>query len=65
MPRQTTLKGSPMTLAGHELKPGDKAPDFTLTDAGNKSVSLAELLAAPLHGATPRGVLLVFYRGYW
>ena len=44
---------------------GAKAPDFTLTDAGNKSVSLAELLAAPLHGATPRGVLLVFYRGYW
>jgi len=44
---------------------GAKAPDFTLTDAGNKSVSLAELLAAPLHGAAPRGVLLVFYRGYW
>ncbi len=44
---------------------GAKAPDFTLTDSANKPVSLAALLATPLHGAAPRGVLLVFYRGYW
>ena len=24
-----TFKGNPVTLAGEEVKPGDKAPDFT------------------------------------
>jgi thiol peroxidase len=28
----TTMKGNPMTLVGPELKPGDKAPDFTVLD---------------------------------
>jgi thiol peroxidase len=27
-----TIHGNPLTLLGPELKPGDKAPDFTLTD---------------------------------
>jgi len=44
---------------------GQKAPDFTLSDAGGKSVSLSELLSSPLKGSTPEGVLLIFYRGYW
>jgi hypothetical protein len=44
---------------------GQKAPDFTLTDTNSKPVSLSELLASPVNGQTPRGVLLVFYRGYW
>ncbi|HEV8369025.1 MAG TPA: hypothetical protein VGQ39_13815 [Pyrinomonadaceae bacterium] len=44
---------------------GQKAPDFTLTDTKNKQVSLAELLSAPINGQAPKGVLLVFYRGYW
>jgi hypothetical protein len=49
---------------------GQKAPAFTLLDTSGKSVSLAELLSAPLpghsgDGRVPRGVLLVFYRGYW
>src|SRR6266536_3343918 len=42
MPRQTTLKGSPMTLAGPQLKPGDKAPDFTLVDNSLKPVTLKD-----------------------
>src|SRR6266568_5527880 len=42
MPRQTTLKGSPMTLAGPQLKPGDKAPDFTLVDNNLKPVTLKD-----------------------
>jgi len=25
-----TMKGNPVTLVGHEVKPGDAAPDFTL-----------------------------------
>ena len=42
-----------------------KAPDFTLSDTNGKPVSLSELLSSPVNGKTPRGVLLVFYRGYW
>lgn len=47
---------------------GNKAPDFTLTDASGKSTSLTELLNTPVNvsnTAKPRGVLLIFYRGYW
>ena len=44
---------------------GQKAPDFTLTDATGNPVALSELLSAPVNGAAPKGVLLVFYRGYW
>jgi hypothetical protein len=44
---------------------GQKAPDFTLTDTTGKAVSLNELLSTPVNGNTPKGVLLVFYRGYW
>lgn len=42
-----------------------KAPDFTLSDTNGKLISLAELLASPINGNAPKGVLLVFYRGYW
>src|SRR6266853_1203674 len=38
----TTLKGSPMTLIGPELKSGDTAPDFTLVDTGLKPVTLKD-----------------------
>ncbi len=44
---------------------GQVAPGFTLADTNNKPVALSELLASPLNGRTPRGVLLIFYRGYW
>jgi hypothetical protein len=44
---------------------GQRAPDFTLTDTSGKSVSLSQLLSEPVSGNPPRGVLLVFYRGYW
>ncbi|HEX9160192.1 MAG TPA: hypothetical protein VF980_00685 [Thermoanaerobaculia bacterium] len=39
---------------------GQKAPDFTLLDTSGKQVALSQLLAS-----SPRGVMLVFYRGYW
>jgi thiol peroxidase len=42
MARQTTLKGNPLDLAGPELKVGDKAPDFSLTDNGLGTVTLAD-----------------------
>ena len=41
-PGATTLKGSPLTLVGPELKAGDAAPDFTLVDKGLKPVTLAD-----------------------
>ena len=45
---------------------GAKGPDFTLTDAAGKTVTLSALLTDSLPGgAKPRGVALVFYRGYW
>ena len=48
-------------------KVGDKAPDFVLTDTDHKQISLASLFAAPMPGTQkpPKGVFLVFYRGYW
>lgn len=46
---------------------GQKAPEFSLLDTSGKSVSLSQLLSAPLPAVAqaPKGVLLVFYRGYW
>lgn len=44
---------------------GQKAPEFTLSDTNGKSVSLSELLTSQVNGNAPKGVLLVFYRGYW
>ncbi|HPD15245.1 MAG TPA: thiol peroxidase [Planctomycetota bacterium] len=37
----TTFKGNPLTLIGPELKPGDKAPDFTALDNALAPVTLA------------------------
>jgi thiol peroxidase len=36
------MKGNPLTLIGPELKPGDKAPDFSLVDTGLKPVTLRD-----------------------
>jgi hypothetical protein len=53
----------PASLAAPQV--GQKAPNFTLSDTNAKPVALAELLSSPVNGKTPKGVLLVFYRGYW
>jgi thioredoxin-dependent peroxiredoxin len=42
MDRTVTLRGNPMALAGPELKPGDKAPDFACVDNSMKPVTLAD-----------------------
>lgn len=44
---------------------GQRVPDFSLPDTSGKQVSLNELLTTPINGNAPKGVLLVFYRGYW
>jgi hypothetical protein len=51
-------------------KIGQKAPEFLLRDTRENEVSLASLLSSPVDPANPsrgapKGVLLVFYRGYW
>ena len=45
---------------------GQQVPDFTLADTTGRRVSLSELLSTPVKDSTlPKGVLLIFYRGYW
>jgi hypothetical protein len=44
---------------------GQKALDFELSDTNNEPVSLSGLLSTPLANSPPKGVLLIFYRGYW
>ena len=44
---------------------GQRAPEFSLPDADGRAVSLSELLSTPVNGRAPKGVVLVFYRGYW
>ena len=44
---------------------GQRALEFTLPDTTGRQVSLNELLTTPINGKAPRGVLLIFYRGYW
>ena len=45
---------------------GQKAPEFSLADTSGKLTTLSELLSVSNNQPTRRrGVLLVFYRGYW
>ncbi len=49
-------------------KVGEKAPDFTLADTSGNMITISTLLSEPMPGGEvpkPRGLLLVFYRGYW
>jgi len=59
-------------IAGRFLPPstgaphvGQKVPEFTLSDAKGRQVSLNQLTSEPIDGKAPKGVLLVFYRGWW
>ena len=49
---------------------GQRAPEFSLVDANGTKFTLAQLLSTPItnsgSAAGPtKGVLVVFYRGYW
>ena len=49
---------------------GQRAPEFSLVDANGQNFTLAQLLSTPMTTAgstepATRGVLIVFYRGYW
>ena len=67
-------KGLPAAHGAPQV--GQKAPEFSLVDANGRPVKLSELLSAPMNAASSvagsnaagragKGVLLVFYRGYW
>src|SRR2546426_11503627 len=67
-------KGLPAAPGAPQV--GQKAPEFSLVDTNGRSVNLSELLTAPMNAASSvagssasgrslKGVLLVFYRGYW
>jgi uncharacterized protein (DUF58 family) len=56
--------------ANNAPKVGQRAPEFTLVDTSGKTFSLAQLLSTPITDSTgaaraTKGVLVVFYRGYW
>jgi len=44
---------------------GQKVPEFALPDPNGRQISLHQLLSEPIDGKAPKGVLLVFYRGWW
>jgi len=59
-----------LPFADHAPRVGQKAPPFSLPDTNGRSESLSELLSTPIGVSSalqrgPKGVLLVFYRGYW
>src|SRR5438874_10946253 len=45
-------------LSAQAPRVGEKAPEFTLSDQNGKQVSLSDLLS-------PKGAVLIFYRGFW
>jgi hypothetical protein len=54
----------------HAPQVGQKAPEFVTVDSHGNSVALAQLLTTSFTDSSgvarvPKGVLLVFYRGYW
>ena len=51
--------GSRLPSSPNAPKVGQRAPGFTLPDTDGRPLSLAQLATGR------RGVLLVFYRGYW
>ncbi|HEX7316962.1 MAG TPA: hypothetical protein VF297_23875 [Pyrinomonadaceae bacterium] len=59
------VTGRWLPASGGAPQVGQKVPDFTLIDANNRPVTLAQLLTEPVNNRPPRGVLLIFYRGYW
>ena len=46
-------------LSAHAPRLGEKAPDFMLLDQNEQPVGLGDLLSGS------RGVVLIFYRGFW
>jgi len=56
----TMVLAKQLPSASNAPRVGQKAPGFTLPDSNGRSVSLSQLQTN-----SQRGVLLIFYRGYW
>ena len=59
-----------LPLSANAPKVGTKAPEFELADTNGEMVTLSALLSEPIprrdgEGTKPRGLVLIFYRGYW
>ncbi len=52
-PDAVTLKGTPFTLVGPELKVGEKAPDFVTVGGDLKSVVLADTVGVRVFSVVP------------
>jgi uncharacterized BrkB/YihY/UPF0761 family membrane protein len=59
------ISGRSLPASTRAPQVGERAPEFSLPDTSGKQVSLTHLLSTPVNGSAPKGVLLVFYRGYW
>ncbi|MGZ5437354.1 MAG: hypothetical protein ACXW3F_14945 [Pyrinomonadaceae bacterium] len=59
------VEGRRLPASAAAPKVGQKAPEFTLTDTNGQPATLASLLSQPINNKAPKGVLLIFYRGYW
>jgi hypothetical protein len=58
--------GKHLPASAQAPKIGQKAPDFSLSDTNGATVTLASLLSTPIAVSQPtKGVVLIFYRGYW
>jgi hypothetical protein len=58
--------GKHLPASTHGPKVGQKAPDFALSDTNGATVTLASLLSTPIAASQrTKGVILIFYRGYW
>ncbi len=57
--------GKHLPPSPHAPKVGQKAPDFALADTNGATVSLASLLSMNNASHPTKGVVLIFYRGYW
>lgn len=58
--------GKRLPASRQSPKVGQKAPDFALADTNGATVTLASLLSTPITASQPaKGVVLIFYRGYW
>lgn len=57
--------GKHLPLSTQAPRVGQRAPEFALADTNGGITSLASLLSTPAASHPTKGVLLVFYRGYW
>lgn len=61
----TEIASRDLPRAANAPQVGAKAPEFSLSNAEGRSVTLGELLSPPTAQTTGSWLLLIFYRGHW